>query len=109
VIIIISNLINFGILKKGNFMSSYDRKTAGTGPATFGYDGEMIDLSSEDYTVPETVKAIMVIASGDVVCRPLYANADITITDAPIGLLLPWHCEKITQTGTTATLATVIG
>jgi hypothetical protein len=88
---------------------AYDRKSAGAGPATFGYDGATIDLSSADYTVPDTVKAIVVVATGNVVCRPVNAGADITITDAPVGFILPWHCTKIEQTGTTATLATVIG
>jgi len=88
---------------------SYDRKTAGSGPATFGFDGATIDISTDDYTVPDTVKAIVVVAAGDVVCRPLGAAADITITDAPVGFVLPWHCSKIEKTGTTATLATVIG
>lgn len=88
---------------------AYDRKTAGFGPATFGNDGATIDLSSTDYTVPDTVKAIVVVASGDVVCRPLNAGADVTITGAPVGMLLPWNCSQITKTGTTATLATVIG
>lgn len=88
---------------------AYDRNEAGSGPATFGVDGAEIDLSSTDYTVPNTVKAIIVIATGDVVCRPLNAGADITISDAPVGMLLPWHCTKITKTGTTATLATVLG
>lgn len=88
---------------------AYDRNTAGTGPATYGFDGATIDLSTDDYTVPDTVKAIVVVAAGDVVCRPVAAGADITITDAPVGLVLPWHCLTIVKTGTTATLATVIG
>ena len=88
---------------------TYDRTTSGSGPATFGNDGATIDLSSTDYTVPATVKAIVVVATGNVVCRPVNAGADITITGAPVGMVLPWHCTKIEQTGTTATLATVIG
>lgn len=88
---------------------AYNRNEAGSGPATFGVDGAEIDLSSTDYTVPDTVKAIVVVATGDVVCRPLNAGVDITISDAPVGMLLPWHCTKITKTGTTATLATVLG
>ncbi len=88
---------------------SYDRLTAGDGPATLGRDGATIDLGGGDYTVPNTVKAIVVVAAGNVVCRPLNAGADITITAAPVGYILPWHCTKIESTGTTATLATVIG
>ncbi|MDH6265553.1 hypothetical protein M2360_000943 [Rhizobium sp. SG_E_25_P2] len=87
----------------------YDRKTAGAGPGTFGLDGAAINLAGGDYTVPDTVKAIAVINAGNVVCRPLNASADITITGAPVGMLLPWHCSAIRQTGTTATLATVLG
>lgn len=88
---------------------TYDRTLAGSGPATYGFDGATISLAATDYTVPSTVKAIVVVATGNVVCRPVDAGADITITDAPVGMLLPWHCTKITKTGTTATLATVIG
>lgn len=88
---------------------AYDRNEAGSGPATFGVDGATIDLGGGDYTVPDTVKAIVVVAAGDVVCRPLNAGADITITAAPVGMVLPWHCTKIESTGTTATLATVLG
>lgn len=88
---------------------SYDRRTAGAGPMTPGFDGATIDLSSTDYTVPDTVKSIVVVATGNVVCRPVNAGADITITGAPAGLVLPWHCAKIVRASTTATLATVIG
>jgi hypothetical protein len=88
---------------------AYDRTTAGSGPVTFGFDGATIDLSVEDYTVPNTIKAIVVVATGNVICRPVNAGADITITGAPVGMILPWHCTKIERTGTTATLATVIG
>lgn len=88
---------------------TYDRSKAGQGPSTYGFDGATIDLSGGDFTVPATVKAIVVVATGDVICRPVNANADITITDAPVGFVLPWHCSKIESTGTTATLATVVG
>lgn len=88
---------------------TYDRRNAGSGPATFGYDGATISLAETDYTVPNTVKAIVVVAAGDVVCRPVNAGADITITDAPVGFVLPWHCVTIARTDTTATLATVLG
>lgn len=88
---------------------AYDRTRAGDGPATYGFDGATISLGGGDYTVPDTVKAIVVVATGNVVCRPVNAGADITITDAPVGMALPWHCTAIRQTGTTATLATVIG
>lgn len=87
---------------------AYNRNTAGDGPQTYGMDGATIDLSGGDFTVPDTVKGIVVVATGDVVCRPVNADADITITVAPVGMMLPWHCTKIESTGTTATLATVI-
>lgn len=74
-----------------------------------GRDGATISLASTDYTVPSTVKGIVVVAAGNVVCRPVGAAADITITGATVGMLLPWHCKTIVKTNTTATLATVIG
>lgn len=86
---------------------AFDRKRAGSGPATFGNNGSAIDVSGGDYTVQDDVKAISVIATGDVVLRPRLGTEDITINDAPVGMLLPWHCLVIRQTGTTATLATV--
>lgn len=87
---------------------AYDRTVAGSGPSSFGWDGAAIPLAA-DFVVPDNVKAIVVIAAGDVVCRPKNAGADITITGAPVGFVLPWHCSKIERDGTTATLATVIG
>jgi hypothetical protein len=88
---------------------SYDRKVAGSGPTSFGFDGAAIDLSATDFTVPDSVKAIVVTAAGNVVCRPLKAAADVTLAGLPAGYVLPWHCTRITRSGTTATLATVIG
>lgn len=76
---------------------------------SWGFDGASISLAGGDFAVPDTVKSITVVAAGDVVCRPVNAAADITITAAPVGYHLPWHCSFIRQTGTTATLATVIG
>ena len=76
-------------------------------PLDLGTSGEIIDLSGGDYVPAASVKAIIVVAVGNVICRPLNANADITITGAPVGFVLPWYCSKIESSGTTATLATV--
>lgn len=76
---------------------------------SFGFDGATVSLAGGDFTVPDTVKAIVVAKAGDIVCRPVNASADITLTGWPAGATLPWHCSAIRQTGTTATLATVIG
>lgn len=89
---------------------TWDRTKPGRNdPAAFGFDGAAIDLSGGDYTVPDTVKAIVVTERGDVVCRPVNASADITLVDVPAGFILPWHCSKIEKDNTTAALATVIG
>lgn len=88
---------------------AYNRKTAGAGPGTFGFGGAAISLAGGDYTPADTVKGIVVVATGNVVCRPVDGGSDITITGAPVGMMLPWHCSAIRQTGTTATLATVEG
>ncbi|MFA7604543.1 MAG: hypothetical protein WCY29_16205 [Novosphingobium sp.] len=88
---------------------SYDRNSAGSGPMTFGVDGADIDLSSTDFVVPDAVKGIVLTEAGDVVCRPMHAGADITLTDLPAGYMLPWHCAVIRKAGTTASLATVLG
>lgn len=87
---------------------SFNRELLNQGAWQYGLDGATIDLSGGDYTVPNNCKAIVVVATGDVICRPLNAGADITITGAPVGFILPWHCVTIVETGTTATLATVL-
>lgn len=87
---------------------SFNRELLDEDAFQYGKDGAVIDLGSSDYTVPSNCKGIIVVATGDVVCRPQRASADITITGAPVGLILPWHCIKIEQTGTTATLATIL-
>lgn len=88
---------------------AYNRKTAGSGPDSLGFGGGPIDLSGGDYTVPDTVKGIVVVATGNVICRALNGSADVTITGATVGMHLPFHCLAIRQTGTTATLAEIIG
>jgi len=88
---------------------SYNRTTAGGGPLTLGWGGAPINLADGDFAVPDTAKAVVVTADGDVVCRPVNATADIIISGVPAGFLLPWHCAAIRQAGTTASLATVEG
>lgn len=74
----------------------------------YGKDGATIDLGAGDFIVPNNCKGVVVVAAGNVVCRPQRATADITITAAPVGYVLPWHCIKIESVGTTATLATIL-
>lgn len=87
----------------------YDRQDFTSGAESFGFGGGPISLAGGDYTVPSTVKGICVVAAGNVVLRAVDGSADITITGAPVGYILPWHALAIRQTGTTATLATIIG
>jgi hypothetical protein len=87
----------------------YDRNNYASGPNALGWDGATISLAGGNYTVPDTVKSIVVVAAGNIVLRPKRAGADITITSAPVGFVIPWHCQTIVGVGTTATLATVIG
>jgi hypothetical protein len=93
----------------GAVLMSYDRKNAGSGPLTLGWSGESIELASGDFRVPDTAKAVVVTSAGDVVCRAVSASTDITMTDLPSGYVLPWHCSHIRQSGTTASLATIVG
>ena len=88
---------------------AYDRNDFTSGADTFGFGGATINLASTDYTVPNTVKAITVVASGNIVFRAPDSAADITIVNAPVGYVIPWHCGFIRKTGTTATLATIVG
>jgi hypothetical protein len=88
---------------------SYDRKSAGNGPLTLGWDGATIDLGPGDFQVPDSTKAIVVTTSGNVACKPVNAAVHITLTSLPAGYILPWHCSHIRKAGTTAVLATVAG
>jgi hypothetical protein len=88
---------------------AYDRNDFTSGADTFGFGGATINLSSTDFTVGNTVKAITVVSSGNIVFRAPDSAADITITGAPVGYVIPWHCSFIRRVGTTATLATIIG
>ena len=87
----------------------YNRQDFTSGADTFGFGGATISLAGGDYTVPDTVKGIVVTSAGTVVFRPVDSTADITMSALPVGYILPYHCRFIRQTGTTATLATVIG
>lgn len=87
----------------------YNRQDFTSGADTFGFGGATISLAGGDYTVPDTVKGIVVTGAGTVVFRPVDSAADITMSALPVGYILPYHCRFIRQTGTTATLATVIG
>lgn len=88
---------------------AYDRRTAGNGPGTIGYGGDVIDLSGGDFTVTSDVKHIACVAAGNVVYRAMNGLADIPVTGMPVMGTLPHHALVIRQTGTTATLVTVKG
>lgn len=88
---------------------AYDRDDYTSGFDTFGWGGATISLASGDFAVGDTVKGIVVVSAGNVVFRPVDSAADITITSAPTGYIIPWNCSFIRQTGTTATLATIVG
>lgn len=87
----------------------YNRQDFTSGADTFGFGGVTINLGSGDYAVADTVKAIVVTAAGSVTFRPVDGAADITMTALPVGYILPYHCSFVRQTGTTATLATIVG
>jgi hypothetical protein len=87
----------------------YDRKDFVSGADTFGFGGATISFAGGDYTVPDTVKGIVVTATGSVTFRPVDSGADITMTALPVGYVLPYHCSVVRSSGTTATLATIIG
>lgn len=88
---------------------AYDRRTAGKGPLTLGWDGHVIDLTGGDYKIADSVKGIVVTAAGDVACKPVDAETVISLESLPAGYILPWHCSRICQRGTTASLATIAG
>lgn len=87
---------------------SYDSSNFNPGPNTKGRLGSMIDYSAGDVTLTSSVKAVVVVATGNVVYTPVDAPSNqITITGAPVGLLLPHIPGTIVKTGSTASLATV--
>ena len=75
---------------------------------TFGREGATITPSDSDDL--ETVsKGVLVCAAGNVVFIPA-GNADnetITITSAPVGLVIPFFIRRVLSTGTTATVASI--
>lgn len=90
-------------------MNTYNRGNYSSGPDTFGFNGDTISLANGDFNVDENTKAVVVVSAGNVVFRPVDAESDITITGLPAGYIIPWHCAVIRQTGTSATLSTLIG
>lgn len=90
-------------------MTDYNRNNYSSGADTFAFGGATISLAGGDYTVPADVKGVAVVAAGDIAFRAADGSSDIAITGAPVGYIIPWHCSVIRQTGTTATLATLIG
>lgn len=87
----------------------YDRNEFTSGADVFGFAGATISTAGGDVTIGDTVKGVVVCAAGNVVFRPVGAGADITMTNLPAGYILPYHVVTIRQSGTTATLATIIG
>ena len=88
---------------------AYDRRLGATGASAFGPGGVPISLAGGDFTVTDVVKGVAVVAAGNVAFRTLKGDADIIVTDAPVGWVLPWHIDTIRQAGTTAALATIEG
>lgn len=88
---------------------AYDRNDFTSGADTFGFSGATISVAGGDVTIGDTVKGIVVCATGNVVFRPVGSGSDITMTGLPAGYIIPYHIVTIRQTGTTATLATIIG
>lgn len=75
--------------------------------ATFGRRGGPVDLSGGDVTFGSGVKAIQVVAEGNLVYRPVDGNADITVKAAPVGFT-PFHIPGVVrQAGTSATVVTI--
>ena len=90
---------------------SYDRDEYAATPHTFGRKGILVDISSEDSPIGAEVKAVVVVAAGNVVYCPAgndqSGSEDIIVTDAGVGFCLPHLPSFIRKTGTTATLCTV--
>lgn len=86
----------------------YDNTTFAGNPLTRGLKGHTIDYSGGDVTLGITVKGVMVCAAGNVVYRPAgETSGSITITSAPVGLILPQVPGLIVKIGSTAALCTI--
>ena len=87
---------------------AYDRDQFAPSPVTLGTKGATIDYSSGDVVLGASVKAVQVVAAGNVVYRPAgETSGSITVTEAPVGMVLLHVPGVIFQSGTTATLVSV--
>ena len=89
---------------------AYNRRSAGSGPATLGVAEVVLDLSN-DVAIGDDVKTIEVKAAGTLKYVPIDSDDVITVTDAPAGYQPPVHVKtvKSTANGTTATVSQVLG
>lgn len=77
---------------------------------SFGRKGEQLDLSGDDVSLAENVKAIQVVAAGNLVYAPVGdLNNVITVTEAPVGFQPAHVVGKVLSAanGTTASVSTV--
>lgn len=75
---------------------------------SFGRAGATI-TPSDTADLPTVAKGLFVCAAGNVKFTPV-DNADdapITITSAPVGLVIPWFVKRVFSTSTTATVASI--
>lgn len=77
------------------------------GLSTLGRKGSTITYSGGTATLTNSVKAVVLCTSGDVVYTPKGEASAITMTGLSAGYVLPHIPGSITQSGTTATLCTV--
>ena len=98
-------------------MTTYDptrdpQEYFSSSPISLGRDAAAI-TPSDTIDLDSYPKAIVVTAAGNLVVLPLLAADDgahlITFTDVPAGLVLPFTVRRVMATGTTASVAGVIG
>lgn len=73
-----------------------------------GGDGAEVAYTDGTFAVPSNCKGVFLASTGDVVCTPLHADEAVTLTGWPAGAQIPYHLASITESGTTATLITVL-
>lgn len=72
---------------------------------------DFIARNADPITISDTValnpvpEKLLVCAAGNIVLRTMNSGADITITGATAGQILPLRAQYVRATGTTATLA----
>ncbi|TPW28606.1 hypothetical protein FJU08_17540 [Martelella alba] len=87
---------------------TFNRRSKAPSMSSFGFKGRQVDLSGGDVLLGDSVKAVVVMAAGDVSYRPAgETDGALLFSSLMSGAVLPHVPGVIFADGTTATLCTV--